>query len=86
VLTPEQQKRIIEELQKRNATPVCRCGRSKNFLLMDGLFLNLLGDGKNLVIGGPAIPTVAVVCDNCGAIYQYAVGTLGLLKDLGLSQ
>jgi hypothetical protein len=86
MLTPEQQQRIIQELKKRNVPTLCRCGNPAGFTLLDGLFLNLLGDGKNFVIGGPAIPTVAIVCNHCGAIYQYAAGTLGLLKDLGINQ
>jgi hypothetical protein len=84
MLTPEQQQRIIKELEDRGGVPRCRCGRVTGFTLLDGLFINLLGDGQTFNVGGPAIPSVAVVCNNCGAIYQYAAGTLGLLKELGL--
>jgi hypothetical protein len=84
MFTEDQKRRIVEELQKRSGAPLCRCGNPAGYTLMDGFFLNLLGDGKNVVIGGAGIPTAVIVCNNCGAIWQYAIGTLGLLKEFGL--
>jgi len=32
------------------------------------------------VVGGPAIPTMGLVCKNCGYISEFALGLLGLLN------
>lgn len=32
-----------------------------------------------LVIGGPTIPTIPIICDNCGFVASIALGPLGLL-------
>jgi hypothetical protein len=83
--TAEQKNKIIQALQQRGAIlPCSRCGQN-NFGLHDAFVSNVLGDGKNLVLGGPAIPSVLVVCANCGAIYQHAVGTLGLFEEFGFT-
>jgi hypothetical protein len=83
MFTPEQQAKIIEALVAVGAGRMCRCGTT-GYTLLDGLFLNILGDGKNMSLGGIAIPTVVIVCSKCGAVHQHAVGTLGLRKELGL--
>ena len=83
-LSDEQKNRIIGELQKRGVIAPCsRCGQN-NFGLADGLFTNLLGDGRTINLGGPALPTAVVVCTNCGAVYQHSVGVLGLFGELGI--
>lgn len=34
-----------------------------------------------LVIGGPAIPEIVVVCSHCGHILKFSAGVLGLLSE-----
>ena len=81
--TDQQRAKIIEILQKRGAVRACsRCG-TDNFSLNDGFFMDLVGDGKNFVLGGPAIPSIVIICTNCGAIYQHALGVLGLFGEFG---
>lgn len=36
-----------------------------------------------LTLGGPLIPTAAIVCENCGFLSQHALGSLGLLPPKG---
>ena len=42
----------------------------------------LQNDYKNLIIGGgPLIPSIIIVCNNCGYLSQHSLGVLGLLND-----
>lgn len=79
-LSQEQQKKIIEALDERGAILPCpRCG-NKSFELLNGYFNHTLqAELKGIVIGGPSVPTIIVVCKKCGYLSQHAIGTLGLL-------
>lgn len=83
-LSKDQIGKIIEILEKRGATQPCpRCG-NKNFSILEGYFNQTLQtELKGMVIGGPSVPTVVVVCSKCGYISQHALGTLGLLPKEG---
>lgn len=78
----EQKDKIIKILKERGATlPCSRCGH-KNFTLVDGYFNQVIQEElmNGIVIGGPTIPSVGVVCNNCGLIYHHAVGVFGLIN------
>lgn len=79
-LSDQQKKEIIEVLDKKGVRLPCpRCG-NREFLLVDGYFNQTIQTDLNgLIIGGPSIPTVATVCNNCGYLSQHAIGVLGLL-------
>ena len=83
-LIPENEKQKIAQLlnEKGVKTTCPMCGRDK-FILADGYFNNHIQSGfKNgLELGGPSIPTVAIVCTNCGFTSQHALGVLGLLNN-----
>ncbi len=76
----EEKDKIIKTLEGRSANHPCpRCG-NQQFSLADGYFSQPLQEKLgSLVFGGPAIPSVVVVCNQCGFISQHALGTLGLL-------
>lgn len=76
-----QKKKIIENLQNRGANRPCsRCG-NQTFTLIDGYFNQTVQPQLNnsLVIGGPSLPSVGVVCNKCGLISHHAIGVLGLM-------
>lgn len=78
---PEDQKqKIIKALDKAGATLPCpRCGTG-HFSLVDGYFNHPIQTTLGgLVIGGPSVPSVVVVCNQCGFISQHALGALNLL-------
>ncbi len=78
--TQEQKDKIIKALMERGARAPCpRCG-NQSFTLLDGLFNQpLQTELGNIVLGGPSIPSVVVVCTRCGFISQHALGVLGML-------
>ncbi|MCP3942920.1 MAG: hypothetical protein GY710_15730 [Desulfobacteraceae bacterium] len=73
---------ITQKLNQKGATKPChRCG-NVNFSIIDGfsnIQLNMQLTGA-MVLGGPSVPVVKVVCTQCGAISSHAVGVLGLLS------
>lgn len=78
----EKQKEIIEILNKKLGDSPCPMCGNKNFSFVDGYIRNSVQDDtQSLIIGGKNIPTVAIVCQNCGFVSQHAIGMLGLLKE-----
>lgn len=80
-MNPDEKTKIVKALEERKAILPCpRCG-NKNFTLVDGYFNQSIQPeiGGGLVIGGPAVPSVVVVCVQCGFMAQHALGVLGLL-------
>jgi transcription elongation factor Elf1 len=72
--------KIIEELQRRAPNFECPVCKSKNFSIGEGYFAHdLQSDFKNRRIGGVNIPTVPVICSNCGFIAEFAAGAFGIL-------
>lgn len=72
-------KRLNERVQNFSC-PMCHKGQ---FTIVDGYVLETLqNDYKNLIIGGGhLIPSVIIVCNNCGYLSQHSLGVLGLLND-----
>lgn len=81
IISAKRQEEIISKIREQRATSNCpRCGNN-SFSLVDGYF-NLAIQGQpagNVQIGGPSVPTIALVCDSCGYISLHALGALGLL-------
>ncbi len=79
-LTEEQKREVVEKLRERGVKLPCpRCG-NKDFNLLEGYFLQTIQIKlEAMEIGGPAIPSIAAICRNCGYISQHALGVLGLL-------
>ena len=80
-MNQEERDRIIGALNERGVTlPCSRCGNN-NFTLIDGYFNHTFQPqlNGNVILGGPSIPSVGVVCSRCGLINYHAVGALGLL-------
>jgi hypothetical protein len=80
MLNTEQKKKIADVLEKRKHGLTCPMCQNKNFIMADGFFNNnMQTDFSSISIGGPSIPTIAIICDNCGFVSQHALGTLGLI-------
>lgn len=79
-----QKKQIIELLDARfrklNKPFHCPMCGNTNFTLTDGYFSPVMQDDLNTFkLGGPSVPTVSIICNNCGFLSQHAMGMLGLL-------
>ena len=78
-------KALVERIGKPFECPICH---SKSFTLVDGYIVQGLQDNMNSIVlrNSPIIPSVAVVCIQCGFMSQHNLGVLGLLKKRESSQ
>lgn len=79
--TPEDSARILQAIQERvpNVAPCAVCG-TRNFTLGEGFVRLDLSElhSSAIRIGGPALPSVALVCQNCGNTILLNLIVLGL--------
>ena len=90
MISNEEKQKIISELNGRINFGDIRCPMcgNKHFIIADGYFNSIMQDSLNgLVLGGPSIPSIPIICNRCGFISSHALGILGLLpKQTGESQ
>jgi predicted nucleic-acid-binding Zn-ribbon protein len=80
-LTEDDKKKIVDKLKEKGVRTTCPMCNNNKFVLADGYFSHPIQGNiqSGLVIGGPAIPTIAIICTNCGFTSEHALGALGLL-------
>lgn len=72
--------KIVQVLTAKGVNRPCpRCNHPK-FSVAGETNIMIQEQPGSLVIGGPTIPAVIVVCENCGYITQHASIPLGLTK------
>ena len=82
MLTNDRKREIVQALANRvnkMECPICHQGR---FTLIDGYITDAVqNDFSYQIIGSKTtLPSVALVCNNCGFISQHSLGILGLLN------
>ncbi len=85
MIPKEKKEEIVKALQAK--IPILKCpmcsSASTWFTMTEGYFLNSMqSDLSSVHLGGPAIPTIGIICDNCGFVSQHAIGGLGLLPKI----
>lgn len=79
-LTSDMKNKIVDILKKKEALNACPRCNQKKFTLVSGYFSNTVQKNwQELVLGGAVVPSISIVCDNCGFISQHALGPLGLM-------
>ena len=74
-------RRIVEVLQERGAWKPChRCG-SESLGLTKSYFNISATKSPASFYDGMAVPSILVICANCGAMTFHSLAVLGLLKD-----
>lgn len=82
MISNEEKQKIISELNTRINSGDIKCPMcgNRHFIIADGYFNQTMHDKlDSLVIGGPSLPSIAIVCDHCGFISSHALGILGML-------
>lgn len=82
-LSEEEMRRIADKLAEVGVRTSCpMCNTQNSWVLADGYLNEPIQGGlhQGLVIGGPSIPSAALICSNCGFMSQHALGALGLLE------
>jgi ribosomal protein S27AE len=84
LLSEARKQQIIDALREHGAERPCpRCG-NVDFLLIDGYFHRGVQSRLDRIeVGGQGVPTIALVCNQCGFIAEHALGALGLLPEEG---
>ena len=79
-LSEEQQKKIVATLKEHGVKLQCPMCNNTRFDLLDGYFNEPIQKTiPGHVLGGPSIPSVGIVCTQCGFISHHALGALGLM-------
>src|SRR3990167_1215630 len=72
--------KIVNQLKKKAPNLKCPICANTNLTLGGGFFAHdLQEDLSQRQIGGINIPTIPIVCSQCGYIMEFAAGTLELL-------
>ena len=71
---------LIEAISRKISKLECPMCHTNNFTLSSGYSnIPIQFDLNGIVIGGPSMPSIAIICNNCGFISNHALGVLGLL-------
>lgn len=74
-----------KKMKGRNFPNCPYCGGQK-FTSTDKFATIFIGEEMNGITLGPNIPSGMIVCENCGHIELFALGSLGLLNNKGESK
>ena len=85
--TDAQSKRIIDAITAKSPMGIgCSvCGTRTWTIQNDGLvYLAIQPSGDTILVGGPSLPSVAIICRNCGNTLLLNVLVLGIGDAFGL--
>ena len=75
----ETRREILSTLHERIKIPACPLCGTNTWTLADGFIALPLQEGFSAFeVGGPALPCVALVCNNCGNTYLINLLNIGL--------
>lgn len=82
MIDPKHKDAIVKELNNKVGNFICPICHKGPFTLVDGYFVqSSQNDYKNFIIGSDTIiPSVIIVCNNCGFMSQHSLGVLGLIE------
>lgn len=72
---------VIVRLEEKDVKLVCPMCGNRKFELVEGFFRHVVQNNmKTFQVGGKSIPTIVMICKNCGFISQHSLGILGMLE------
>ena len=78
--TPDLRDQIIHKIQDKTGSTKCTICHTGPLIIGDGIIsLNLQKKTRGLVLGGPHMPCVALVCSHCGHTHLFNLVTLGII-------
>lgn len=82
MMSDDKKQEIVNSLTKKIALLECPMCHAHSFSLIDGYFTsNIQDDYRSIVFGkGEIIPSIAIVCNQCGFISKHSIGILGVMK------
>ncbi len=80
MMTEEKKRQIVKALSQRVNSIVCPICHQSKYSFLDGYTIDPVQDDyKAVQLGGKFIPSVMLVCNNCGHIDRFSLGVLGLM-------
>ena len=82
MLSDKEKEELAKVITSKVKTFECPMCHNHSFTIIDGyLIQNLQNSINSYVIGNePIIPSIAIVCNNCGFMSQHNLGILGMLN------
>jgi len=76
--TPELRQKIIDKLQQVGVSQPCPRCKNMHFTIVDGFFMQPLQNDIEgaLILSGPSVPSILIICTVCGYMSQHALGVL----------
>lgn len=79
-MSEEEKMKIAKALSQKLGNIVCPICHQSRYTLLDGYFASTVQKGyKGLELGGRVLPSVMLVCNNCGHLDNFSLGVLGLM-------
>jgi len=78
-LTSKQKETIVKKLQtvSNGHCPICQ---KNSWTIWDEIVsANSVSLGGTTAFGGPYVPMVQIICNNCGFVAHHALGALGII-------
>lgn len=80
-MTEEKKRQIANALSIRIGNIVCPICHQSRYTLLDGYFVDVIQDKyQGMQLGGRLLPSVMLVCNNCGHLESFSLGVLGLME------
>ena len=81
MMDKEQKELIIKKLAEVLPELTCPMCHHSQFIIADGFIMDSMYSDydKQSMADRKSIPSVAIICKNCGFVSQHAIGVLGLL-------
>lgn len=80
MMTEEKKRQIVRVLSQRVSSVVCPICHQSKYSFVDGYTIDPVQDDyKAVKLGGKIIPSIMLVCNNCGHIDRFSLGVLGLM-------
>ena len=81
MLTDKDKQEIKSAFDMKVTSLTCPMCKKRSFSMSDGYFVNnMQKDFDSVNFGGAVIPTIGIICNNCGFVSQHALGALGILE------
>ena len=82
MMNEERKRLIVKVLSQRVSSIVCPICHQSKYSFVDGYTIDPVQDDyKAVQLGGKIIPSVMLVCNNCGHIDRFSLGVLGLMDN-----
>lgn len=83
MLTDKEKQEVKEIIINKVHNLTCPMCKKQNFMVADGYFINGLHTKASIMDwNGQAIPTIGIICENCGFVSQHALGIIGIIDKI----